>query len=125
MTDFKQLKVWQKAHELTLEIYRLTSYFPQHELYGLSSQMRRCAVSIGSNIAEGRGRDGDPDFQRVLGDCDWVWSRTGVSTAAVERLGICLGRTVSIPVLCSRGNRPHADSPPPKSAVNVARPLAQ
>lgn len=67
MTDFKQLKVWQKAHELTLEIYRATTTFPRSELYGLVSQMRRCAVSIGSNIAEGRGRDGDPDFQRFLG----------------------------------------------------------
>jgi len=67
MTDFKQLKVWEKAHELTLEIYRVTATFPKHELYGLVSQMRRCAVSIGSNIAEGRGRDGDPDFQRFLG----------------------------------------------------------
>ena len=67
MTDFKQLKVWQKAHELTLEVYRITAKFPQSELYGLVSQMRRCAVSIGSNIAEGRGRDGDPDFQRFLG----------------------------------------------------------
>jgi four helix bundle protein len=67
LTDFKQLKVWQKAHDLTLAIYRTTSTFPKEELYGLTSQMRRCAVSIGSNIAEGRGRDGDPDFQRFIG----------------------------------------------------------
>ena len=66
MTDFKQLKVWQKAHDLTLAIYRTTSTFPKEELCGLTSQMRRCAVSIGSNIAEGRGRDGDPDFQRFI-----------------------------------------------------------
>lgn len=67
MTDFKQLKVWQKAHELTLDICKETSTFPHNELYGLVSQMRRCAVSIGSNIAEGRGRDGHPEFQRFLG----------------------------------------------------------
>ncbi|HKR30031.1 MAG TPA: four helix bundle protein [Terriglobales bacterium] len=66
MADFKQLKVWQKAHQVTLEIYRVTSRFPQTELYGLTSQMRRCAVSMGSNIAEGRGRDGDPDFGRFI-----------------------------------------------------------
>ena len=66
MTDFKQLKVWQKAHDLTLAIYRTTSTFPKEELYGLISQMRRSAVSIGSNLAEGRGRDGDPDFQRFI-----------------------------------------------------------
>ncbi|PYY16467.1 MAG: hypothetical protein DMG60_14980 [Acidobacteria bacterium] len=51
MTDFKQLKVWQKAHDLTLAIYRTTSTFPKEELYGLTSQMRRSAVSIGSNLA--------------------------------------------------------------------------
>jgi len=66
MADFKQLKVWQKAHQVTLEIYRVTGRFPQTELYGLTSQMRRCAVSMGSNIAEGRGRDGDPDFGRFI-----------------------------------------------------------
>ena len=66
MADFKQLKVWQKAHQVTLEIYRVTRRFPQTELYGLTSQMRRCAVSMGSNIAEGRGRDGDPDFGRFI-----------------------------------------------------------
>ncbi len=66
MADFKQLKGWQKAHQVTLEIYRVTSRFPQTESYGLTSQMRRCAVSMGSNIAEGRGRDGDPDFGRLI-----------------------------------------------------------
>jgi len=66
MADFKQLKVWQKAHQVTLEIYRVTSRFPQTELYGLTSQMHRCAVSMGSNIAEGKGRDGDPDFSRFI-----------------------------------------------------------
>ena len=66
MADFKQLRVWQKAHQVTLEVYQVTSRFPQTELYGLTSQMRRCAVSMGSNIAEGRGRDGDPDFGRFI-----------------------------------------------------------
>jgi four helix bundle protein len=67
MTDFKQLKVWQKAHDVTLAIYRVTGDFPRSEIYGLSSQMRRCAISIGSNIAEGRGRDRDPEFARFIG----------------------------------------------------------
>jgi four helix bundle protein len=66
MVDFKQLKVWQKARQVTLDICRVTTRFPQTELYGLTSQMRRCAVSMGSNIAEGRGRDGDPDFGRFI-----------------------------------------------------------
>jgi len=67
MTDFKQLKVWQKAHDVTLAIYRVTKDFPRSEIYCLTSQMRRCAISIGSNIAEGRGRDGDPEFARFIG----------------------------------------------------------
>ena len=66
MADFKRLRVWQKAHQVTLDIYRITGKFPQTEVYGLTSQMRRCAVSIGSNIAEGRGRDGDADFGRFI-----------------------------------------------------------
>lgn len=50
---FRDLKVWQKAHELVLLIYKITSTFPSHELYGLVSQMRRAVVSIASNIVEG------------------------------------------------------------------------
>jgi four helix bundle protein len=50
---FFDLQVWQKSHELTLSIYKFTSCFPKHELYGLSSQMRRASVSIAANIAEG------------------------------------------------------------------------
>ena len=66
MADFRQLKVWQKAHEVILEIYRVTQEFPKSEVYGLTSQMRRAAISIGSNIAEGRGRDGDVEFARFI-----------------------------------------------------------
>jgi four helix bundle protein len=66
MADFRQLKVWQKAHEITLEIYRVTQRFPKSELYGLVSQMRRAAISIGCNIAEGRGRDSDGEFARFV-----------------------------------------------------------
>ena len=66
MADFRQLKVWQKAHEVTLDIYRITQQFPKTEVYGLTSQMRRASISIGSNIAEGRGRDGDAEFGRFI-----------------------------------------------------------
>ena len=66
MQDFKNLKVWQAAHQLVLEIYRLTADFAEQERYGLTSQMRRAAVSIPSNIAEGCGRDNDGDFRRFL-----------------------------------------------------------
>jgi four helix bundle protein len=67
MADFRQLKVWQKAHDVTLAVYGVTKEFPRSEIYGLTSQMRRCAISIGSNLAEGRGRDGDPEFARFIG----------------------------------------------------------
>jgi four helix bundle protein len=66
MSDFRDLKVWQKAHELTLDVYRVTAQFPKPEMYGLVSQMRRCAVSVGSNIAEGKGRRGDVEFGRFI-----------------------------------------------------------
>jgi four helix bundle protein len=66
MQDFKKLKVWEKGHQLTLAVYKLTARFPKEELYGLTSQMRRAAASIVSNIAEGCGRTGRPDFARFL-----------------------------------------------------------
>jgi len=64
--SYKDLIVWQKAIELVAEIYRLTDKFPKHELFGLTSQMRRAAVSIPSNIAEGKMRGGDNEFKRFL-----------------------------------------------------------
>ena len=66
MRGFRDLKVWEKAHELTLQIYQTTSSFPKHELYGLTSQIRRAAASIPANIAEGCGRSGDAEFGRYL-----------------------------------------------------------
>ena len=66
MKDFRQLKVWQKAHALTLEIYRITGEFPRSERYGLTSQLRRSVSSVPSNIAEGCGRGTDADFARFL-----------------------------------------------------------
>jgi four helix bundle protein len=62
--DFRQLKVWEKAHQLALALYRVTAAFPHQELHGLTSQMRRAASSIPSNIAEGCGRDGDAELAR-------------------------------------------------------------
>jgi len=56
MRDFKSLSVWQKSHQLTLNVYKLTSHYPKEELYGLVSQMRRSSSSIPTNIAEGCGR---------------------------------------------------------------------
>ena len=64
MKDFHELKVWQKAHELTLSVYRVTKDFPREELYGLTSQIRRASASIAANLAEGCGRNGDAEFAR-------------------------------------------------------------
>jgi four helix bundle protein len=66
MRDFRELKMWQKTHTLTLTVYRVTACFPNDERFGLSSQMRRAAVSIEANIAEGCGRAGHADFARFL-----------------------------------------------------------
>lgn len=64
MKDFRQLKVWEKAHQLAVTLYHITASFPRDETYGLSSQMRRAASSIPSNIAEGCGRGGDAELSR-------------------------------------------------------------
>jgi four helix bundle protein len=66
MEDFKDLKVWAKAHQLTLAIYRSTRTFPKDEMYGLTSQIRRASASIGANIAEGCGRRSDPEMKRFV-----------------------------------------------------------
>ncbi len=66
MRNYKDLVVWEKAHALTLELYRVTRTFPKEELYGLTSQIRRAAASIGANLAEGCGRRSDGEFGRYL-----------------------------------------------------------
>ena len=66
MRDFRQIRVWVKAHELTLEIYKTTVRFPREELYGLTSQLRRASASIPANIAEGFGRGGNVELARFL-----------------------------------------------------------
>jgi four helix bundle protein len=64
--SFKNLKVWEKAHILTLDVYKSSKSFPRDEIYGLTSQMRRSSASIGANIAEGSCRKGDCEFGRFL-----------------------------------------------------------
>jgi four helix bundle protein len=64
MKDFRNLKVWEKAHQLALALYTLTESFPRQEVFGLASQIRRAASSIPSNIAEGCGRQGDAELAR-------------------------------------------------------------
>jgi len=64
MRDFHELKVWQKAHHLTLAVYHITTAFPREELYGLTSQLRRCSASIPAKVAEGCGRNSNAEFAR-------------------------------------------------------------
>lgn len=66
MQDFKKLSVWQKAHYLTLEVYKTTAGFAKEEVYGLTSQIRRACSSIPTNIAEGCGRKGNIELSRFL-----------------------------------------------------------
>ena len=66
MQDFRKLKVWEKAHELTLLIYKISKKFPKEEMFSLSSQIRRASSSIPTNIAEGCGRGTDKDFARFV-----------------------------------------------------------
>ena len=66
MRNFRELKVWQKAHQVVLEIYHITKAFPHDERFGLVSQLRRSAASVPANIAEGRGRKGDRELSRYL-----------------------------------------------------------
>ena len=66
MRDFRQIKVGSKAHSLTLEIYKTTAVFPVEERYGLTSQLRRAAASVGSNIAGGFGRGGNAELAPFL-----------------------------------------------------------
>jgi four helix bundle protein len=66
MQDYRQLRVWSQSHALVLSVYSATVAFPKTELYGLSSQLRRAAVSVPSNIAEGASRSSGNDFARFL-----------------------------------------------------------
>lgn len=66
MSNYKELKVWQKSHLLALRVYKITETFPANEMYGLTSQLRRVAASIPTNIAEGQGRLSKKEYKQFL-----------------------------------------------------------
>ena len=66
MRDYKKLNIWEKSYKLGLSIYTVTQSFPKEEVYGLTSQLRRCAISVPSNIAEGSRRSTEKDFKSFL-----------------------------------------------------------
>ena len=87
MRDFKQLKVWQKAHQLVLAAYRHSTAFPQEERYGLTAHLLKSATSIPSNIAEGCGRQGDTELARFLGIAAGSASETEYQLLLAHDLG--------------------------------------
>ena len=66
LKNYKELKVWQRSYQLCIDVYKITKSFPQEEKYGLTSQMRRSALSVPSNIAEGYGRKKTPEYVQAL-----------------------------------------------------------
>jgi four helix bundle protein len=66
LRDFRKLKIWERSHAFTLNIYKITKSFPKEELYGITSQIRRAAASIPTNIAEGCGKQTEKEFARYL-----------------------------------------------------------
>ena len=90
--NFKELKVWQKGVELATEVYALTSDFPDAERFGLTAQMRRAAVSVPSNIAEGAGRNTDKSFQQFISVALGSLNELETQLVIADRLGLCINR---------------------------------
>ena len=89
MHNYKELKVWQKGMDLVVAVYMLTRKFPKDELFGLTSQLRRAAVSISLNIAEGAGRESDSEFARFLDIALGSTYESIVALLIAQRLGYC------------------------------------
>ena len=85
--DFRELIVWQKAMEMVTEIYRATQAFPSEERYGLTSQLRRAAVSVPSNIAEGQGRLTKGEFRQFLGNAKGSLAEVETQLIIARNLG--------------------------------------
>src|SRR6516225_7179952 len=95
MRDFRELDVWHKAHVFTVDLYRITACFPNYELYGLVSQLRRAAVSIEANIAEGCGKKTSLDFCRFLQIAFGSASEIECELLIVRDLGFLVDRDYS------------------------------
>jgi four helix bundle protein len=88
MMPYQRLTAWQAAHELVLAVYRATEDFPKHELYGLTSQLRRGAFSIAANIAEGSAKRGNGEFRRFLDIAIGSLSEVSYAIMLTKDLGI-------------------------------------
>jgi four helix bundle protein len=91
MKAHQRLKVWQRAIDFVTRIYKLTEEFPKEEIYGLMGQMRRAAVSIPSNIAEGAARDSKKEFRKFLSISQGSASELETQLIIAEKLGFCSG----------------------------------
>ncbi|MEZ2348411.1 four helix bundle protein [Terriglobus sp. RCC_193] len=104
--SFRELEVWQRSMELATAIYRVTEGFPRHETYGLSSQMRRCAVSIPSNIAEGSARATKRDFSHFITIARGSAAELETQLDIARRLGyVDQSNYESVEALCFRVSR--------------------
>ena len=92
--DFHDLLVWKKAIDLTVCIYKLTQLFPEEEMYGLTSQMRRASVSAASNIAEGRGRLNAAEFRQFLGVAQGSVFELKTQLLVAQKLGMGNGNAL-------------------------------
>lgn len=92
--SFRELVVWQKSIQLATAVYRMTQDFPREELYGLSSQIRRCAVSVPSNIAEGQGRNSTKEFRQFLGVARGSNFELQTQIEIARRLGLGNGKLI-------------------------------
>ena len=95
VSSYRQLVVWQKAIELVLEVYRATQDFPKEEMYGLTSQLRRAAVSVPSNIAEGQGRFSTGEFKQFLGHAKGSLFELQTQVVIAQKLGFMKDKVAS------------------------------
>ena len=87
MHQYKELKVWGKSMELAIEMYSLTKNFPRDERFGITSQIRKCGVSIVSNIAEGAGRNTNGEFIQFIGIAEGSTNELETQITISKRLG--------------------------------------
>ncbi len=99
MHNYKQLIVWQNAVELSVFIYQLTKAFPAEEKFGLVSQIRRAAVSVASNIAEGAGRNSDGEFIQFLGIAAGSLNELETQIIIANQTQISLPKTITNSVI--------------------------
>lgn len=95
MHNLNELKIWNKAIDLCVDVYKATADFPADERYGLTSQLRRASVSVPSNIAEGAGRNSDKDFVRFLSIANGSAYEVQTQLVISNRLGLVDDKTVS------------------------------